>query len=306
VTVAICTYNRAALLSRTLTHLVHLVPPSNCTWELVVVNNGSTDSTADVLERFRDVLPLRSVYDPKDGIANARNAAVAAASGDYIVWTDDDVFVHPRWLAEYVDAFRAHPDAAIFGGSIAPLFEPPVPSWLPAILPHVTTVYGVRSVDVSEPIAPASLPWGANFAIRTEVQRDQRFDPRFGHRHGRVMLGEETRALRAILAAGHTGWWVPSAKVEHFIPQHRQRWSHLASYWYAQGLSYATGLHAGEQPPQDAGPRFLGRPVHLWQRALVQQVMYGLRRLRYSKVRLVKEFANTRRAWGVLDGSRSR
>src|SRR5512134_131488 len=100
-TVAICTWNRGELLRKTLEQMTELVVPPGVTWELLVVNNNSTDHTDAVAAGFRRRLPLRYLVEPTPGKSNACNLAVREARGDYILWTDDDVLVSPQWLAAY-------------------------------------------------------------------------------------------------------------------------------------------------------------------------------------------------------------
>jgi glycosyltransferase involved in cell wall biosynthesis len=118
--VVVCTRNRAAQLSEALESFTKLKIPQGTTWEIIVVDNGSTDSTANVVRAFEHALPIKRVFQPKPGISNARNAGVDAAQGKYLVWTDDDVHADPNWLAAYVDAFKRRPEAAVFGGKITP------------------------------------------------------------------------------------------------------------------------------------------------------------------------------------------
>src|SRR4051812_1329005 len=101
VTVAICTWNRAALLDRTLARLRDLRIPPGLSWELLVVDNNCTDETSAVLARHAKHLPLRALHEPKQGHSHARNRAVAEARGDLLLWTDDDVLAHADWLAEH-------------------------------------------------------------------------------------------------------------------------------------------------------------------------------------------------------------
>ena len=91
VTVAICTLNRAESLRKTLASLVAMRLPEQMEWEVVVVDNGSTDHTDKVITDFAERLPIRREYEPQRGHTPARNRAVGAAKGEYIVWTDDDV-----------------------------------------------------------------------------------------------------------------------------------------------------------------------------------------------------------------------
>src|SRR5262249_21230021 len=117
VSVIICTWNRARLLDMTLEHFARLRVPAGVEWELVVVNNNSTDDTDAVLQRHEGRLPLRRLFEPRPGKSFAANLALAEARSDLILWTDDDVHVDPDWLAEYVAAARAWPDASFFGGT---------------------------------------------------------------------------------------------------------------------------------------------------------------------------------------------
>src|SRR4051812_25892690 len=117
--VAICTRNRAASLRRTLASIAAAAQP-HADWETIVVDNGSTDDTADVASSFDERLPIRVVHEAEAGLSRARNAAVRVAQGEYIVWTDDDCVVDARWLTAYVDAFDRWPSAAVFGGPIVP------------------------------------------------------------------------------------------------------------------------------------------------------------------------------------------
>jgi glycosyltransferase involved in cell wall biosynthesis len=90
--IAICT-----LLERTLDSIVRATQPT-AGWELIVVNNNCTDGTEAMLERFAARLPLKRVFEAAPGLSNARNAAIKVASGDYLIWTDDDVLVGTDWL----------------------------------------------------------------------------------------------------------------------------------------------------------------------------------------------------------------
>jgi glycosyltransferase involved in cell wall biosynthesis len=130
VTVAICTFNRAESLRRTLDSLAVMRVARDLAWELIVVNNNSTDHTDAVIAEYRHRLPMRREFEPRPGLSNARNRAIAAARGEYIVWTDDDVVAGAGWLAAYAEAFRRWPDAVVFGGRIKPRYEPPVARWV--------------------------------------------------------------------------------------------------------------------------------------------------------------------------------
>ena len=212
VTVAICTWNRARLLDQTLAGLRELVIPSGVEWEVVVVNNNCSDDTDIVIDRHAASLPLREVHEPKQGIANARNAAVHAARGEMIFWTDDDVQVDPQWLCEYCTAVRQWPEVVFFGGPIAPWFETPLPAWMVANWPRVRDMFGEwRFTESAKEINIQSLPYGSNYAVRTDVHRGYRYDATLGHIGDTSRFGEETAVLRQMFLDGHRGRIIPSA-----------------------------------------------------------------------------------------------
>src|SRR5262249_13221390 len=144
VTVAICTFNRAESLRRTLESIAAMRMPSEVTWELVIVNNNSTDHTDEVINQYLNRLPLRREFEPRPGKSNAGNRVIDTAKGEYILWTDDDVIVEPGWLCAYVKAFRRWPEAAVFGGRIIPRYEPPVAGWVAEAEALLRGPYAVR------------------------------------------------------------------------------------------------------------------------------------------------------------------
>jgi len=105
VSVVVCTRNRADQLGEFLQSAAGLTVPPGLAWELIIVDNGSSDHTAEVVESFASQIPVRCVREDKAGLSNARNRGVDEAKGDYICWTDDDVKLDPKWLSAYVAAF---------------------------------------------------------------------------------------------------------------------------------------------------------------------------------------------------------
>ena len=104
--------------------MCNLTVPVGVKWELLVVNNRCTDDTDSVIARHQMRLPLRRLFEPEPGLSNARNCAVAAAQGDLMLWTDDDVLIDRDWLEAYVAAASKWPDAGYFGGRIEPGTNP--------------------------------------------------------------------------------------------------------------------------------------------------------------------------------------
>jgi glycosyltransferase involved in cell wall biosynthesis len=283
VTIALCTFDRAPLLRRSLESYRALRLPPGVTAELLVVNNNCTDATDEVLREFR-ALPLRRLFEPRPGKAIAANLATEEARGDLLVWTDDDVLVDPGWIAAYVEAAARHPGATLFGGPVRPWFEEPPPPWLERGLPEAALAYALLDLGPEErPLRGGERFNGPNFAIRMEAAKRYRRDERFGPRPTDRVVGEESALQGAMIRDGHRAIWVPSAVVSHFIPAASMTLRHIAYRYRLHGRSLAmgirgrarrlgAGLRSGLSLLLEAGPRYLlGRalrlPEPLWIRA---------------------------------------
>jgi len=97
--VVICTHNRATKLTSVLEHLQSLVAPGDTSWEIVVVDNGSTDNTPAVIAAVaaRAGVPVRYVYEGRPGSGAARNAGISESTGEIVAFTDDDIFPAVDW-----------------------------------------------------------------------------------------------------------------------------------------------------------------------------------------------------------------
>jgi glycosyltransferase involved in cell wall biosynthesis len=233
VTIGICTFNRAASLRRTLDSLVAMEVPGDLAWEVLIVNNNSTDHTDHVIREYVERLPVRREFESQPGKSNALNRAIDAAKGEYILWTDDDVTVDAGWLRAYVEAFRRWPEAALFGGRIIPRLEPPVPKWVAESIAVLDGPYAARDFGNDQQrlsLAEDRVPYGANFAIRAIEQRAFRYDPNLGPSPSQMRTGEEADVIARLLGSGAKGYWIPQAIVEHCIGQERQTVSYVVKY----------------------------------------------------------------------------
>ncbi|HEX5387021.1 MAG TPA: glycosyltransferase [Gemmatimonadales bacterium] len=291
--VAICTWNRCDMLRQTLERMIQLEVPPEVSWELLVVNNNSSDGTDGVVAAFDGALPLRALTEPTPGKSHALNRAVAAATGDYILFTDDDVLVDPRWLAAYVEAFRRWPDAAVFGGPIEPWFAGDPPPWLARTFHQVE--YAFAALDLGgepRPLGGFDVPFGANMAMRMKEQRERRYDPRLGPRPESGLRGEEITLVKQLLAEGAHGWWVPGARVKHYIPAARQRVSYIRD-WY-----HGWGEYLARTSPAAGGTALGGRPLWLWREMLESECRFRLRRLVARPEVWVEDLKAAATAWG--------
>ncbi|MGH7907034.1 MAG: glycosyltransferase family 2 protein, partial [Candidatus Binataceae bacterium] len=131
ITIAIPTHNRAALLRGTLASLSGIKVAADSDLECIIVDNASSDATAQVAESASGTLkfPVRHVFEPRLGSSFARNRAIDEARGELICFIDDDVIVDSEWLSEMTAAIEGRGlDAAC--GMVAPQFLTRPPAWL--------------------------------------------------------------------------------------------------------------------------------------------------------------------------------
>ena len=296
ITVGIATWNRARVLRRTLSRLQKLLVPKGVSWELLAVDNNSTDDTQDVLNEFKSLLPLKALFEARQGKSWALNRAVEVAGGEYILWIDDDILADPDWMTEYHRAFLNFPAAGVFGGRIIPSFEGAPPEWLIEALPVIGGVYGMCEpkegpISTSDPF----LPFGGNMAVKSNLQRLFPFDVQLGRQGGKLLAGEESEMTRQMLENGIEGRWVPAARVEHIITPELQTLSHVRRYFHDSGVTSAPRARENGLAWFFAGPRWA------WRQAIQCEIRYWLGRVfRRPPTVWMKDFWLASHAWGVL------
>jgi glucosyl-dolichyl phosphate glucuronosyltransferase len=239
--IIVCTHNRANLLRASLQAITKEMMSTRHVGELIVVDNGSTDSTYDIYTSTQDSsdgLCLKYFYVPELGLSIARNRGVNSAEGEILIFVDDDAVVAEGWLESCLKAFRDHPQAEAVGGQVVPQSSVPLPEWL---VPPLTGLYSIIDLDGDDvrPFRGKGLPVGANMALRRSVFAYRHFSPTLGRIGTSLVSGEEAEILLAIRQRGKEILYVPSMRVEHFIDADRltEDWAVRRSYF--AGLSQA-------------------------------------------------------------------
>jgi len=265
VSVIVCTYNRAVSLGDTLQALEAQVTPPDLAWELLVVDNNSSDGTRDVVAAFARAtrLRVRYLFEPRQGLSHARNAGVAQAHGAIVAFTDDDVQPEPDWVAG-VRAVLIDTGADIVGGRILPLWAHPRPPWL-ASRPYLRGPFAIMEHPVGGPVMEARgnpNVWGANMAFRREVfGLSGTFDPELGVTGQKLYRGEEVDLVRRALRAGCRAVYEPRLVVWHRIPASRMRRRYIARFYFEQAEGEALALGA------PGGRQLLGIPLYIYRGA---------------------------------------
>ena len=241
----ICTRNRATQLASCLDAVAGIDYAGR--WEAVIVDNGSSDGTVAVIEAFagRPDFPVRYVFEPVPGLGNARNAGIAAAQGQLLLFTDDDCYVEPDILSAVASAF-ANPAIGFVTGRVR-LFDP-------ADAPVTINESTVPRRFPPRRFLPAGLVKGANFAFRAATlaaiaEHGSAFDARFGS--GSLFASEDADAAQRACLSGWAGSYDPRVIVWH---HHGRKDADIAalqkSYDIGRGAFHAKllGLRGGLLP----------------------------------------------------------
>lgn len=233
----ICTYNREKYIYECLSRLASNTVKEG--WEIILVNNNSTDNTAAECERFvEDYQPANYHYflETQQGLSFARNRGIQEAKGEWLVFLDDDAMVEPDYIASLQKHLSAHPEAGAFGGQIIPLFEDKTPSWYS----YWTMIY-VSAMDRGKAVHPFpanKYPIGANMGVKREViDRVGMFNTALGRTGNNLLSGEEKDLFNRIHAAGYSILYFPDIQVHHCIPAKRTTPEFVAKLGYGVGIS---------------------------------------------------------------------
>ncbi|MDH7480535.1 MAG: glycosyltransferase family 2 protein [Armatimonadota bacterium] len=222
ITIAICTYNRGDMLKDALDSFFKQEHLESIPYELLLVDNGSTDDTPEVAKFFSSRPGVRYVFEERQGLSNARNRAILEAKGEIIAYADDDVLFSPYWLKELWEGANRWANASIFGGKAVAHWDFPKPRWFVDHGPY--TMRGMIShFEPDLPEGPMSLcPFGCNMAFRTEVlSKTPGFPTEMGRNGDSIVCGEETVLVQRLQKEGHIVVYLPKALLYHRVHGNR-------------------------------------------------------------------------------------
>lgn len=219
ISVVICTYNRAAYIRDAMESLLRQTL-SQDTFEVVVVNNNSTDNTDSVCGTFISSHPeanFISLNESRQGASFARNAGAAIAGSPLLCFMDDDAVADPDYLERIVVFFETHPDAGGLGGRILPKYIPAEPAWMSH---YVSSLVGHfhYSEEVSV-FAPNKYPLESNMIIRkTDFEAIGGFNSALPGVVGTLRIGGEGKDFFFRLKElGRTIYYDPAIRVQHVV-----------------------------------------------------------------------------------------
>jgi glycosyltransferase involved in cell wall biosynthesis len=248
ISVVICTYNRVEYLLRAIKSVLDQDYPDD-QYELVVIDNASTDSTADQVRPFFEAGRLRYIHEPELGISAARNTGWREATGHYVAYLDDDAIASPGWLPAIEKAFELTPNAGVVGGRVDPIWEVERPDWLDEEL-----VLSLGVIDWGEKpklIPDLRMEWlvTANMAIpRSLIMDIGGFETRLGSVGKMQVRGEDTFFQKQVIRQGYPCYYYPDMVVKHHIPASRLNKQWFRNRYYTQGITNALTKIVEEEP----------------------------------------------------------
>lgn len=301
--VILCTYNRAKSLRRCLDSFSAFPPPQGAEWELILVDNASTDDTPAVARDFARTLPVRYLHEAAPGQSQARNAGIRAAGSEFLIFTDDDVTLSEGWFSAYLEAEARYQGAAFFGGPIVPAWEGNPPAWVvdysSTLLRGMCVYY--RLEDQERYVTIDDSPFfGANMAFRKSVfDQGLTFRTDLGLKGNGSVRGEDAALIRHAIEIGHSGVYIPGASVYHHNPATRTTEKYMREWFYGAGIAAARcGDYPGTRKIADV-------PIYIWKRLIYRALGTGLLRYTASPAQWLPMEADLARTWGIIHEQRA-
>ena len=247
--VVICTYNRSKKLHRVLNDILDNPINENIDFELIVVDNNSTDDTKSVVDEFvsSNSTNLRYIFESAQGLSNARNRGIREARGEWICFTDDDVRLDKKWLASISSAIKCNPKMDAYGGRIKEQWVEDPPDWF--ILEGECAMTGGGAIvffDLGKEAQNLNekkiSPIGANMGFKKEVfEKVGLFNPDFGKKGDDQGLGDDVEFCTRVRNEGFLTLYLPEPLVWHEVESTRLTVPSMKRFYYELGYRRGRG-----------------------------------------------------------------
>lgn len=227
----VCTYNREQFICETIDSILRGLREIE-SFEILIIDNNSSDRTPELLLKYKDYVNVKCVKEEKQGLSHARNRGIVEASGDVLVFLDDDIEIEPDYFVTLSKIF-SDKNISIAGGKVLP-FKVAVPQWLPARYYYLASIF-----DIGDKIKTTRYIMGANFVIRKDLATKVGFfDIELGRKGNNLMSGEENDYMDRITLLGYKIYYIPDLIVYHKIND-KLNTKYIFNYAYQNGKSTA-------------------------------------------------------------------
>ncbi|WP_414565646.1 MULTISPECIES: glycosyltransferase [unclassified Anabaena] len=233
----ICTHNRDTYLGAAIDSL--LAQDFAAEFEVVVIDNGSSDRTREVVEQRLGDTRVKYFFEPTLGLSVARNTGAKVARAEILAYLDDDAVASTSWLQVLYAAYEDNSQLAIAGGKVTLLWPPDIqpPQWLSTGLASNLGAYdlGDSMIYIEK---PGLTPRGLNYSIRRSfLEEIGGFDPHLGRVGKNLLSNEELQMTELALQRGWQVAYLPDALVAHNVAPERLKRSWFLNRGWWQGIS---------------------------------------------------------------------
>jgi len=248
ISVVLCTRDRADLFDKAMASVVAQTFPKEA-YEIIVVDNGSSDHTAEVAHRYESEANVRYVLEERVGLCIARNTGWQAAAAPYVALFDDDAIARPGWLAAIADAFTGSGRVGVIGGRVDPVWLAPRPAWLADEIAGALTIIDWGPETKLIPDLRREWLVGANMAApKAVIAEVGGFHPWLDRVGTNLLSSGDVHLQLEIVRRGYDCLYVPAMAIDHLAPPSRlsQAWFTKRFYW--QGMSDAVMQIIDDRP----------------------------------------------------------
>lgn len=240
ISVVICSYNGESRIINTLRHIQQQKFTDNINWEVILVDNASTDDLVQVARQsWNHDIPLHILSEPRPGVVYARQTGIRAARYSYVIFVDDDNHLATDYLQTAFELMQAHPQAGAIGGLNDAVFEAAPPAWYATY--QANFAVGPQAPADGEVTHKNRVLWGAGLVLRKSAweQLDAAgFKPLLQSRTGKQLLsGEDSELCYMLRLFGWKLYYFSNLRLGHVMPEERLRWSYLCRLKRALGAS---------------------------------------------------------------------
>lgn len=226
VSVIICTYNRSAFLDQT---LKSIMKQTYSPYEVIIVDNNSTDNTAEVVRQY----PVKYLLETRQGVAFARNTGLEASRGEFVGFIDDDETVVPCWIESIIKTFELDEKIAAATGPLNAVFMGTPSKWIP----NPNDFIGSYRGNVMKILAYGETIVTGNAMFRKSLIDGMRFDTKLGRVGKNLVSGEDTEFILQLYKRGYLVVYSPEAVVDHYAPAERITLKWFTNRLFCEGIT---------------------------------------------------------------------
>ena len=234
-----CTYNRDKYIGQTLQSVCDQKYPDN-NYEIIVIDNNSTDNTASICKEFRAEYPnknFRYFKEMNQGLSFALNRGIKEAQGEYLIFVDDDETIIPEHLERLDNHLRTYPEAVLCGTPVIPVYEIPEPKWMSRFTQRLIGGYFDQGKEVKI-LEAKNYPGTGHTIIKKELyERYGNYNTELG-RKGTSLIGAEDKDMFNRLKNNNiVCYYLPDIPIYHHIPPNKMTDEFFHKLTYSIGKS---------------------------------------------------------------------